>query len=196
MTEISPKAHTFVTKNSGDQTIIPSSMQQGMLPQLSEVSSHVALDKNSENIERGEQSLVQMGGIDEVVMDPMNIATLTETEGCFSHLPVNEGTEIMVVIKEQSEAKVVLDQFVQNNNSHVTEALKGEEEDRALRPLSSRKPRRKLLPASAMLLKDLGELNMDENSKETNGKTISNANDGKSQGSISLVRILHGSLPR
>ncbi|XP_068640038.1 kinesin-like protein KIN-6 isoform X2 [Aristolochia californica] len=57
------------------------------------------------------------------------------------------------------------------------------------------KPRRRLLPASSMLLKEISELGVeDECSKNERGKKKNMADGTKSQGSISLVRLLTGNL--
>ncbi|KAL0904151.1 hypothetical protein M5K25_026225 [Dendrobium thyrsiflorum] len=93
---------------------------------------------------------------------------------------------------EQSGVKIALNENVQQSTaSHSTEALKSEEDDPALRPLNSQRPKRMLLPASAIHFKDFNGLFMDENAMEVKRKKTANAN-ARSDGSISLIRILKG----
>ncbi|KAM0938728.1 hypothetical protein DsansV1_C22g0171121 [Dioscorea sansibarensis] len=67
----------------------------------------------------------------------------------------------------------------------------------ASRPPNSRKPRtRKLLPASAMLLKEFNSLEIDvENAKENKGKSSTKGME-RSQGSVSLLRLLNSNVNR
>ncbi|XP_020682489.1 kinesin-like protein KIN-6 isoform X2 [Dendrobium catenatum] len=119
-----------------------------------------------------------------------------EREGCILRLPGNEEISIMQAEKEQSGLKIALNENVQQNTaSHSTEALKSEEDDPSLRPLNSQRPKRMLLPASTIHFKDFNGLFMDENAMEVKRKKTDSVK-ARSDGSISLIRILKSNLPR
>lgn len=119
-----------------------------------------------------------------------------EGEGCILRLTGNEEISILQDEKEQSEEKLSLNENVQQcATSLSTEPLKSEEDDPAPRPLNSQRPKRKLLPASAIHFKDFSGLFMDENAMEIKRKKTANVK-ARSDGSISLIRIFQSNLPR
>ncbi|XP_020581672.1 centromere-associated protein E isoform X3 [Phalaenopsis equestris] len=118
-----------------------------------------------------------------------------ESEDCTLFLPVKEEISINQDGMQQSLEKVTLTENVRSATTYSTEALNSEKDDIALRPLNCQRPKRKLLPASAIHFKDFGGLFMDENAMEGKRKKTDKLK-ARSDGSISLIRILKSNLPR
>lgn len=201
----------FNTRTTGDIGMLSFPVHQGVLQQEegpSDTCSSLILeeakelnfqysDENSENCQKVAHSEMPVGRMDVAVMNFSEAPSSTVElggEGRFSLFPGNEETSVMKVEKEQLIV-AVSEKAQQITKSHATEALRNEDEDPALRTLNSERPKRKLLPASKMLLKDFSDLVMDENVKEIKHKKAATL-EGRSQGSNSLIRILKSNLPR
>ncbi|XP_058090903.1 kinesin-like protein KIN-6 isoform X4 [Magnolia sinica] len=87
------------------------------------------------------------------------------------------------------------DEDVACNERNAREVPQSEMEHHSCKPLNAEKPRRRLLPASSILVKEVGGFHMeDENPKRRGEKKPSMEEREKTQGSVSLIRLLRSNL--
>ncbi|XP_019709158.1 kinesin-like protein KIN-6 isoform X2 [Elaeis guineensis] len=113
-----------------------------------------------------------------------------------THDHIKEGKDIFPSVSQQSQASYALSvrDMKTSNKCQLAKNLKEEKFDSISKPKVAVKHKRRLMPASAMLLREFAGLDMEINKPKESSDRLNADEKGRSDGSISLFRLLQSNL--